>query len=134
MGYWLTWRELDVRSRVPNHSFACLDFELWDLSEMLKGDKYFELMEAAKPPEVMLAHKNRNSPSTYPTGLANKGFALPLTFSSAPILSGLGALPDALLGRRSYDNVIMVVEIQYLFQLDRNEVAHWVYRWRENAV
>jgi hypothetical protein len=102
--------------------------------EMLKGDKYFELMEAAKPPEVMLAHRNRSSPSTYPTGLANKGFALPLTFSSAPILSGLGALPDALLGRRSYDDAMVASEIQYLFQLDRNEVAHWIHRWRENAV
>jgi hypothetical protein len=78
---------------------------------MLKGDKYFELMEIIKSPEVMLAHKNRNSFSTYPIRLVNKGFILLLTFSSAPIFSGLGALPDALLGRRSYNNVIMVAEI-----------------------
>jgi hypothetical protein len=82
---------------------------------MLKGDKYFELMEVIKPPEVMLAYKNRNSPLTYPTGLVNIGFTLPLTFSSASILSGLGALPDALLGRRSYDNAMIAAEIQYLF-------------------
>jgi hypothetical protein len=83
--------------------------------KMLKDDKYFELIEAVKPPEVMLAYKNRNSFLTYPTGLANKGFALPLTFNSTSILFGLGALLDALLGRRSYDNAIMAVEIQYLF-------------------
>jgi hypothetical protein len=59
----------------------------------------------------MLAYKNRNSPLIYPTGLANISFALPLTFSSAPILSGLGALPDALLGRRSYDDAIMITKV-----------------------
>jgi hypothetical protein len=92
--------------------------------EMFKGDKYFELIEAAKPPEIILAHKNRNSFSTYPTGLANIGFALSLTFNSASIFSELNALSDALLGRQSYDNAIVTAEIQYLFQLDRNKVAH----------
>jgi hypothetical protein len=79
--------------------------------EMFKDDKYFELIEAAKPPEIMLAYRNRNSLLTYPTGLANIGFVLSLTFSSAPILSGLGVLSDALLGRRSYDNAIVAAEI-----------------------
>jgi hypothetical protein len=78
---------------------------------MFKGDKYFELMEVIKFPEVMLAHKNRNSLLIYPTELVNIGFALLLTFNSAPIFSELGVLPDALLGRRSYDNAIMAVEI-----------------------
>jgi hypothetical protein len=78
---------------------------------MLKGDKYFELMEIAKSPEIILAYRNRNSLSTYPTGLANIGFVLLLTFSSAPILSGLGVLSDALLGRQSYNNAIVVAEI-----------------------
>jgi hypothetical protein len=87
---------------------------------MLKGDKYFELIETIKPPEIMLAHKNRNFPLTYPTGLANKDFTLPLTFNSAFILFKLNTLPDALLGRRSYNNAIIAAEIQYLFQLDRN--------------
>jgi hypothetical protein len=59
----------------------------------------------------MLVHKNRNSLSTYPTGLANIDFTLLLTFSSAPILFGLGTLPDAFLDRRSYDNAIMAAEI-----------------------
>jgi hypothetical protein len=59
----------------------------------------------------MLAHKNRNSLLTYPTGLVNIDFILPLTFSSASILSRLDILLDAFLGRRSYDNVIMVAEI-----------------------
>jgi hypothetical protein len=78
---------------------------------MLKGDKYFELMKITKSPEVMLAYKNRNSFLTYPTGLVNKSFALLLTFNSAFIFSGLGVLPDAFLGRRLYDNVMMVVKI-----------------------
>jgi hypothetical protein len=95
---------------------------------MLKSDKYFELIEIAKPPEVMLAHKNRSSFLTYPTGLTNIDFALPLIFSSAPILFGLDVLSDALLGRRSYNNAIMAAEIQYLFQLNRNKIAHWVHR------
>jgi hypothetical protein len=82
---------------------------------MLKGDKYFELIEIVKSPEVMLAHKNRNSFLIYPTGLANKGFVLPLTFNFAPILFKLGALLNALLGRRSYNNAIITTEIQYLF-------------------
>jgi hypothetical protein len=59
----------------------------------------------------MLAHRNRSSLLTYPTGLANIGFALLLTFSSAPIFSELSALPDTLLGRRSYDDAIMTVKI-----------------------
>jgi hypothetical protein len=78
---------------------------------MLKGNKYFELIKIAKSPEIMLAHKNRNSLSTYPTGLVNKDFTLPLTFSFAPILSKLNALPDVLLGRRSYNDAIMTAEI-----------------------
>jgi hypothetical protein len=78
---------------------------------MFKGDKYFELMEITKFPEIMLAHRNRNSFLTYPTGLANIGFALLLTFNSAPIFFRLGALPDVLLGRRSYDNAIIIVKI-----------------------
>jgi hypothetical protein len=78
---------------------------------MLKGDKYFELIEITKLPEVMLAYRNRSSSLTYPTGLANKGFTLLLTFSSAPILSELGALLNALLGRRLYNDVIMTSEI-----------------------
>jgi hypothetical protein len=78
---------------------------------MLKDDKYFELIKITKPPKIMLAHRNRNSPLTYPTGLANIGFTLPLTFSSAPILFGLSVLPDALLGRRSYDDAIIITEI-----------------------
>jgi hypothetical protein len=72
----------------------------------------------------MLAYRNRNSSLTYPTGLANIGFTLPLTFSFTPIFSRLGTLPDALLDRRSYNNVMIIIKIQYLFQLDRNKVAH----------
>jgi hypothetical protein len=92
---------------------------------MFKGDKYFELIKTVKPPEIMLAHKNRNSFLTYPTGLVNINFTLLLTFSSAPIFSKLNVLPDALLGRRSYNNaIIIIIKIQYLFQLNRNEVTH----------
>jgi hypothetical protein len=78
---------------------------------MLKGDKYFKLIKAIKPPEIILAYKNRNSFSTYPTGLANINFTLLLTFNSTPILSKLNALPNALLGRRSYNNAIMAAKI-----------------------
>jgi hypothetical protein len=78
---------------------------------MLKGDKYFELIEIIKPPEIMLAYKNRNFSLTYPTGLVNKDFALSLTFSSAPILFGLNVLSDAFLGRRSYDDAIVTAKI-----------------------
>jgi hypothetical protein len=63
----------------------------------------------------MLAHKNRNFSLTYPTGLVNIGFTLPLTFNSTPILFKLGALSDALLGRQSYNDVMMTAKIQYLF-------------------
>jgi hypothetical protein len=91
---------------------------------MLKGDKYFELMKVIKPPEIMRAYKNRNSLLIYPTGLANKGFILLLTFSFAPILFGLNVLPDALRGRRSYNNVLIIFKIRYLFQLNRNDIAH----------
>jgi hypothetical protein len=59
----------------------------------------------------MLAHRNRNSFLTYPTGLANISFTLLLIFSSAFIFSELGILSDAFLGRRSYDDAIMVVKI-----------------------
>jgi hypothetical protein len=76
----------------------------------------------------MLAYRNRNFPLIYSTELVNKGFTLLLTFSFASILFRLDVLPDALLDRRSYDNVIVAAKIQYLFQLNRNEVAHWVYR------
>jgi hypothetical protein len=79
--------------------------------EIFKGDKYFELIKIIKSSEVMLAYRNRNFFLTYPTGLANIDFALLLTFSSAPIFSGLGILSDALLGRRSYNDVIMIAEI-----------------------
>jgi hypothetical protein len=82
---------------------------------MLKGDKYFELIEITKPPEVIRAHKNRNFSLTYPTGLVNKNFTLPLTFSFAPIFSGLDILLDALLGRRSYNDVIVIFETRFLF-------------------
>jgi hypothetical protein len=68
-------------------------------------------MKVIKSPEIMLAYRNRNSSLTYPTELANKNFALPLTFSSAPILSELNVLSDAFLGRRSYNNAIMAVKI-----------------------
>jgi hypothetical protein len=87
---------------------------LWFL-EMFKGDKYFELMKIAKSPEVMLAYRNRNFFLIYPTGLANISFALLLTFSSTPIFFGLGILSDALLGRQSYDDAIIIAEVQYLF-------------------
>jgi hypothetical protein len=63
----------------------------------------------------MLAHKNRNFLLTYPTGLANKDFTLLLIFSSAPILSKLDILPDALLGRQSYNNALMAFKIRFLF-------------------
>jgi hypothetical protein len=79
--------------------------------EIFKGDKYFELMEIAKPPEIMLVYRNRNFPLTYPTGLANIGFALPLTFNFTPILFGLGILLDVFLGRRSYDNVMVIIKV-----------------------
>jgi hypothetical protein len=85
---------------------------------MLKNDKYFELLEVAKPPEVIRAHKNRNSSFIYLTGLVNKGFTLLLTFSSISILTGLGALSDALLSRRSYNNALVALEIRSLFQLN----------------
>jgi hypothetical protein len=91
---------------------------------MLKGDKYFELIKVTKPPEIMLAYKNRNSLSTYPIRLVNKDFTLLLTFSSAPILSKLGILPDALLGRQSYNNALITFKTRFLFQLNRNNVAH----------
>ena len=82
---------------------------------MLEGDKCFELLKAAKPLEVMLAYRDRRSLLTYPTGLANKGFALLLTFNSAPIFINLGALWDALLGRRSYDKSLVGLDMLVLF-------------------
>jgi hypothetical protein len=82
---------------------------------MFKGDKYFKLMEVIKSPEVMLAYKNQNFLLTYPTGLVNKGFALLLTFSSTLIFFRLSILSDALLGRRSYNNVLIVFKIRFLF-------------------
>jgi hypothetical protein len=78
---------------------------------MLKSDKYFELMKIVKSPEIMLVYRNRNSLLIYSTGLANIGFALSLTFNSASILFKLGTLSDALLGRQSYDNVIIIAKI-----------------------
>jgi hypothetical protein len=90
---------------------------------MLKGDKYFELIKAAKFPEIMRAHKDRNSFLIYLTRLTNKGFTLPLIFSFTFIFSDLSALSDALLGRRFYNNVLMVFEIRFLFQLNRDNVA-----------
>jgi hypothetical protein len=82
---------------------------------MLKGDKYFELIEIVKSSEVIRAYRNWSSLSTYPTGLVNKGFALLLIFSSALIFSDLGVLLDALLGRRSHDNVIIIFKTRFLF-------------------
>jgi hypothetical protein len=82
---------------------------------MFKGDKYFELMEIIKPPEVIRAYRNRNSSLIYPTGLANKDFTLLLTFSSAPIFFGLGILLDVFLGRRSYDDAMMAFKTRFLF-------------------
>jgi hypothetical protein len=79
--------------------------------KIFKGDKYFELIEIAKPSEIILAYRNRNSPLIYPTGLANIGFILLLTFSFALIFSKLDILSDALLGRRSYNNAIVAVKI-----------------------
>ena len=78
---------------------------------MLKGDKYFELIKAIKLPEIMLVYRNRSSFLIYPTGLVNKDFTLSLTFSSALIFSGLGILLDALLGRRSYNDAIIIAKI-----------------------
>jgi hypothetical protein len=93
---------------------------------MLKGDKYFELIKVAKFSEVMRAYKNRNSPLIYLTGLANKDFTLLLAFNSALMLFDLDALSNALLGRRSHDNVLIISEVRFLFQLDRDSVAQWV--------
>jgi hypothetical protein len=81
-------------------------------------------MKVIKPPEIIRAYKNRNSFLIYPTGLINKGFILLLIFNSAPILFRLSILSDALFGRQSYNNVLIVSKIRYLFQLNRNNVAH----------
>jgi hypothetical protein len=59
----------------------------------------------------MLAYKNRIFFLIYPTGLTNKGFTLSLTFSSTSILFRLNVLPDALLGRRSYNNALITSKI-----------------------
>ena len=90
---------------------------------MLEGDKCFELLEAVKSPEVMLAHRNWGSFFIYPIGLANKNFALSLTFNSAPILTNLGVLSNALLGRRSHNKFLVGLNMLALFQLDRANTA-----------
>jgi hypothetical protein len=95
---------------------------------MFKGDKYFKLMETIKFPEIMLAYRNRSFSLIYLIGLANKGFILLLTFNSAFVFFGLGVLLDTLLGRRLYNDALIAFKIRYLFQLDRNNIAHWVYR------
>jgi hypothetical protein len=71
----------------------------------------------------MRVYRDRNSPFTYPTGLVNKGFTLLLTFNSGSILSDLGALSDALLGRQSHNNALIASEIRFLFQLNRDSMA-----------
>jgi hypothetical protein len=53
----------------------------------------------------------------------NKGFALLLTFNFAFILSDLGALSNAFLGRRSHNDVLVISEIRFLFQLNRDDIA-----------
>jgi hypothetical protein len=90
---------------------------------MLKGDKYFELIKGVMLPKVMRAYKNRNFSFIYLTGLLNKGFALSLTFSFTFILTGLGALSDALFDRRSHDNALMAYDMQSFFQLNRDNAA-----------
>jgi hypothetical protein len=90
---------------------------------MFKSDKYFELIKATKPPEVILAYKNRNSPLIYSTGLANKDFTLLLTFSFTPIFFRLNALLNAFLGRQSHNNVLIAFKTRFLFQLNRNKIV-----------
>ena len=102
--------------------------------EMLEGEEYFELLEAGDPKEVMQAHQSHRSPTTYPTGMPNKGFALPSPFYSTPALTGLGAISDALLGRRPYTDGFVSMDLRSLFAMDRESIVPWVRQWRENAV
>jgi hypothetical protein len=93
---------------------------------MFKGDKYSELMKGVMPPKIIRAHRNRNFPLIYPTGLINKDFALSLTFNSAPILTDLRILSDAFLSRRSHNNALVTYDMQSFFQLNRNNATQWV--------
>jgi hypothetical protein len=72
----------------------------------------------------MRAYRNRNFPLIYPIGLVNKDFALLLTFSFASIFFDLGTLLDALLGRQSHDNALIIFKVRFLFQLDRDSITY----------
>ncbi|KIN05310.1 hypothetical protein OIDMADRAFT_87584, partial [Oidiodendron maius Zn] len=72
-------------------------------------------------------------PTATPSGLANRYGAIPYRFPAAVELTGLGPLSDALVYRRRWDSLQVLLERDTMLGLDRASAGAFVKSWRARA-
>jgi hypothetical protein len=96
--------------------------------ELLPGDAFVELSAKYNRGDVTKAHEDMTGMKWFPNGLGAKHFRPPFFFKADPALSGLGALSDALVGRRRMDDPLIIQDKKILFGLDRTAAKEYFAR------
>jgi hypothetical protein len=92
-----------------------------------------EVIEGGSWTDLAQAHRDLTSPTATPSGLANRYGAIPYRFPAAVELTGLGALSDALVGRRRWDSPQVLAERDVMLGPDRQAAQRYVNEWRVRA-
>jgi hypothetical protein len=84
--------------------------------------------------ELTKAHRDLTKPLTSPSGYSNMYGAIPYRFPGTVVLTGLGPLSDALVGRRRWDDPAVLRERDIVLGPDRKAANQFILNWRKQAV
>ncbi|KAL2801931.1 hypothetical protein BJX63DRAFT_438336 [Aspergillus granulosus] len=92
-----------------------------------------DMQEGGTWEELAAAHRNMTPGPASPSGLANHYAVVPYAFPASVMLTGLGPVSDALVGRRRWDSIEVIEELNIIFGVDREAARQHVTAWRKNA-
>ncbi|KAE8153057.1 hypothetical protein BDV25DRAFT_137298 [Aspergillus avenaceus] len=84
--------------------------------------------------DLAAAHRALIPGPSSPSGLPNRYATVPYAFPAAVQLTGLGAISDALVGRRRWDSPEVREELNQLFSPDISVGRRFIVKWRESAL
>jgi hypothetical protein len=93
-----------------------------------------EVVESGMWSDLSVARRDIVAARLSPSGLANRYGAIPFAFPAAIGLEGLGALSDALVCHRRYNNYAVVSEKRLLLTGAKADVDSYLEKWRRVAV
>jgi hypothetical protein len=93
-----------------------------------------DTIESGTWDDLAKVHRDLTKQPISPSGYPNMYGAIPYRFPGTVVLTGLGALSDALVGRRRWDDPAVLRERDIVLGSDRKAANQFIVDWRKRAL